>query len=147
MIKLDNIIHKDCEVCGTMFRTTHKGHKYCSDECRKASIKETPYMIHAEDIFMRDDYRCVYCGKSSIEDGVKLHLDHVYPISKNGDGDLRNLVTSCQKCNVHKNNKVLPYDIIKRIWARNEKLNKMFDKMTYKEMVNVFEDNIKQRLK
>ena len=143
MIKTDNIIHKDCEVCGTMFRTTSKQHKYCGNDCRKVAVKKqlSEYMLKRQDIFLRDGYRCVYCGKSSIEDNVKLHLEHIYPINKGGKSDLRNLTTSCEECNLHKKNNVLPYDIIERIWLRNDMLNSIYSNETYNSMVKTFTNN------
>jgi hypothetical protein len=50
-------------------------------------------------IFSRDDFRCVYCGKSSVEDGVKLEADHVVARSAGGLDTAGNLVTSCRGCN------------------------------------------------
>jgi 5-methylcytosine-specific restriction endonuclease McrA len=39
------------------------------------------------EIFERDDFRCVYCGKCAV-DGVSLsvsfQIDHVYPVSLGG---------------------------------------------------------------
>lgn len=49
-------------------------------------------------IYLRDGLACVYCG-SSIEDGVKLTLDHIVPHSKRGNNKPTNLVTCCHKCN------------------------------------------------
>jgi hypothetical protein len=50
-------------------------------------------------IFNRDDFRCVYCGKSSVEDGVKLEADHVIARSAGGADTAGNLVTACRTCN------------------------------------------------
>ena len=50
-------------------------------------------------IFSRDEFRCVYCGKSSVEDGVKLEADHVVARSAGGLDTAGNLVTSCRGCN------------------------------------------------
>lgn len=50
-------------------------------------------------IFNRDEFRCVYCGKSSIEDGVKLEADHVIARSAGGKDVAGNLVTACRGCN------------------------------------------------
>ncbi len=33
-------------------------------------------------VFERDDYTCQICGRNVKEDGVKLELDHIYPVSK-----------------------------------------------------------------
>jgi 5-methylcytosine-specific restriction endonuclease McrA len=53
-------------------------------------------------VFKRDGFRCIYCGQSSIEDGVKLHIDHIKPVSKGGTSKLENLVTACAGCNGEK---------------------------------------------
>lgn len=50
-------------------------------------------------IFGRDEFRCVYCGKSSIEDGVKLEADHIVARSAGGKDIAGNLVTACRGCN------------------------------------------------
>ena len=53
-------------------------------------------------ILDRDGFRCRYCGRSPKEDGVKLHLDHVTPLSSNGSDSDDNLVSACQHCNLGK---------------------------------------------
>ncbi|RVI58519.1 HNH endonuclease [Sinorhizobium meliloti] len=52
------------------------------------------------DVFRRDNFTCVYCGRGSPE--VTLHCDHVEPHSKGGSDDKSNLVTACQDCNYGK---------------------------------------------
>lgn len=54
------------------------------------------------DIFKRDNFQCVYCGKTPPE--VTLEVDHIEPVSKGGDNDINNLVTSCFDCNRGKRN-------------------------------------------
>ncbi len=49
-------------------------------------------------IFRRDNFTCRYCGRT-IEDGAKLELEHIVPISKGGDYSPLNLLTACQFCN------------------------------------------------
>ncbi len=53
------------------------------------------------EIFRRDRYTCLYCGRT-IADGIKLTLDHVVPKSKGGDFSAENLLTACHDCNVGK---------------------------------------------
>jgi 5-methylcytosine-specific restriction endonuclease McrA len=48
-------------------------------------------------IYKRDGYACVYCGKRD-----SLTLDHVLPRSRGGRDSWDNLVTACQKCNTEK---------------------------------------------
>jgi len=57
------------------------------------------------DIFKRDAFTCQYCGRRPPD--VILELDHIHPVSKGGDNDEMNLVTSCFDCNRGKRDKVL----------------------------------------
>lgn len=52
------------------------------------------------DVFRRDNFTCVYCGRSSPE--VTLHCDHVVAHSNGGSDGKDNLVTSCSDCNYGK---------------------------------------------
>ena len=60
------------------------------------------------DIMKRDGFRCVLCGASA-QDGVKLHIDHILPVSKGGVTEPSNLRTLCDKCNLGKGAKYDPY--------------------------------------
>jgi len=53
-------------------------------------------------ILNRDEFRCIYCGKSSVEDAAQLHVDHVIPRAGSGGDTAGNLVTSCARCNLEK---------------------------------------------
>ncbi len=55
-------------------------------------------------VFSRDKFTCQYCGRSA--PNVILHADHIHPISKGGDNSLKNLITSCQDCNLGKSDSV-----------------------------------------
>ena len=68
-------------------------------------------------IFQRDDFRCVYCGKSSVEDKVKLEAEHVVPRSMGGEDTAGNLVTACRECNRSKFDQELEQDQIDRLLA------------------------------
>ena len=59
------------------------------------------------DILKRDHGRCVLCGASP-EDGVKLHVDHIIPVSKGGKTTPENLRTLCDRCNIGKKDKYDP---------------------------------------
>ena len=52
-------------------------------------------------IFCKDNFKCQICGKSA-KDGVKLHVDHIIPISEGGRTELDNLRTLCKDCNLGK---------------------------------------------
>lgn len=52
-------------------------------------------------ILRRDGFRCQLCGASQA-DGVRLHVDHIIPVSKGGTSDVENLRTLCDRCNLGK---------------------------------------------
>jgi 5-methylcytosine-specific restriction endonuclease McrA len=56
--------------------------------------------MRREQIFERDDYRCVYCGERF--DVGELTVDHVQPRMRGGDHSSGNLVTACCACNARK---------------------------------------------
>ena len=57
------------------------------------------------EVFKRDSFTCQYCGKSAPD--TVLEVDHIIPVSKGGDNDISNLITSCFDCNRGKSNKKL----------------------------------------
>lgn len=56
------------------------------------------------EVLKRDNFRCKICGMSA-EDGIKLHVDHIIPVSKGGKSTMNNLQTLCERCNLGKSNK------------------------------------------
>lgn len=57
------------------------------------------------EIFLRDGYRCVYCGERFPAE--ELTLDHVQPRVRGGDRSEGNLVTACRGCNTLKGHRRL----------------------------------------
>lgn len=51
-------------------------------------------------VFRRDNFTCVYCGRSSPE--VVLHADHAKSVAEGGLDIEANLVTACSDCNFGK---------------------------------------------
>ena len=62
------------------------------------------------DILKRDSFKCTICGATA-QEGAKLHVDHIVPISKGGKTIKSNLRTLCSSCNLGKGNKYDPYGI------------------------------------
>lgn len=58
-----------------------------------------------ENVFIRDDYTCQYCG--AYGDNIELTFDHVTPRCKGGQTNWNNIVTACEKCNRKKADKTL----------------------------------------
>ena len=58
-----------------------------------------------EEIFERDEWRCVYCGVQFT--AAALTVDHVQPQMRGGDGSGGNVVTACATCNLRKGHRRL----------------------------------------
>lgn len=58
------------------------------------------------DMLKRDNFRCQICGATAQDDGVKLHVDHIVPVSKGGRTIPSNLRTLCDRCNMGKSDKM-----------------------------------------
>ncbi|SRR5581483_578996 len=56
-----------------------------------------------EQIFKRDDYRCVICGRGR-RDGMEIHADHIVPKDKGGKAEISNGQTLCSEHNFRKKN-------------------------------------------
>ena len=59
------------------------------------------------DIMKRDRFSCQLCGKT-MQDGIRLEVDHKMPVSKGGGNHPGNLWTLCNVCNSGKSNKIVP---------------------------------------
>lgn len=69
-----------------------------------------------EKIKKRDNYTCRKCGVSiKDEPNLLLEIDHIIPLSKNGQTTEDNLQTLCWKCNRSKGAKIIIDDISKLI--------------------------------
>jgi 5-methylcytosine-specific restriction endonuclease McrA len=69
--------------------------------------KNTSVRFSRENIYLRDGFRCQYCGSASMT--KDLTLDHVIPVSRGGQKSWTNIVTACRRCNQKKGNRS-PHD-------------------------------------
>lgn len=67
---------------------------------RYISVPFRKVKLNRQNVFKRDDHKCVYCGSKD-----NLTLDHLIPKCRGGKNTWFNLVTSCGGCNVKKDNK------------------------------------------
>lgn len=58
--------------------------------------------FNRRNIFVRDNFRCQYCGCVPREDD--LTIDHVIPRSRGGRTTWENVVLACTRCNTRKGN-------------------------------------------
>lgn len=54
--------------------------------------------------------RCAMCGRTALEDGVRLQVDHKIPKEWGGTDELENLQPLCEECNRGKKNLFSSYD-------------------------------------
>ena len=119
-----------CKECYKEFKPQSKQPhiKFCSKICRETfhlrKMRQDSLITYYK-IFIRDSFTCIYCGKSSIEDNIKLVIDHIFPRKIKIDNDINNLVTACTKCNSSKNSTLLPSGILMRIQNTVKSRNKV----------------------
>jgi len=114
-----------CIECGKEFIAANPKqirHKECNEVMKLRKKEEVQYSRYT--IFARDDFKCVYCGKSSIEHGAYLVLDHIVPYIDSKDSSIYNLITACFHCNGVKGPSRLSKDVYERIIRRNIERNK-----------------------
>ena len=73
-----------------------------TDEERDRNYPE--YKDWRKAVYERDNYTCQICG-ATVNDGAKLEIDHIKPVSKGGTNDENNLQVLCQQCNREKHNR------------------------------------------
>ena len=83
------------------------------------------------EVFKRDKFTCQYCGRSAPE--IILEVDHIIPVSKGGDNNIMNLVTSCRDCNRGKGKRTLSDDSAVKI--QKQQLDDMQDQVEQFEMM------------
>jgi 5-methylcytosine-specific restriction endonuclease McrA len=62
--------------------------------------RRQPVKFSRQNIYLRDNFRCQYCGVRV--SSQELNLDHVIPRSLGGQTTWENIVTCCVPCNVRK---------------------------------------------
>lgn len=60
-------------------------------------------------------YTCFWCGLPFAE-GDRIHVDHVWPLSRGGHHAVRNLVPACERCNLAKGS-ALPHEFAERAYG------------------------------
>lgn len=76
--------------------------KYIREKLQNKRVNLRPSLRFK--ILHRDQYRCQACGATA-EDGAKLHVDHILPVSKGGTNNESNLRALCSECNIGRGNR------------------------------------------
>lgn len=67
---------------------------------RQTSRKKLGIKFSRENVYLRDNYHCLYCGKKY--PARALSYDHVVPRAHGGKTEWGNIVTACRVCNALK---------------------------------------------
>jgi 5-methylcytosine-specific restriction endonuclease McrA len=117
---LDYSIWFYCESCFTEFGSTFAHREFLgvssvtvnssiqkinfqkSDEKQneRSTRKTVPSRLRYETL-KKHNFQCQSCG-ATVEDGAKLEIDHIKPVSKGGTNDPDNLQVLCKNCNLGK---------------------------------------------
>lgn len=117
--KNKKLFENSCLQCGKKYLTSRNNKIYCNQKCLQiasfAARIKSKKSINRWKIFVRDNFTCVYCNRSSFKDNVSLAVDHIHPLSKGGSSENINLVTACNECNSAKKDNVLTEDVYKQV--------------------------------
>ena len=107
---------------------------------RKAISKKVRF-----EVFKRDSFTCQYCGQKSPD--VVLHVDHINPVSKGGENEILNLLTSCESCNQGKSDRLLnDKSLIAKQRAQLDELNERREQLEmmlkWRDELEKFDDNL-----
>ena len=107
-----------CEECGAKPQLAIIQHKGCTylewvEITSKPKLEPEPATKRQPikpsirfQVLKRDGYRCQMCGVTA-QDGAKLEIDHIHPVSKGGGNELSNLQVLCRDCNAGKRDQLL----------------------------------------
>lgn len=92
------------------------------------------------EVFKRDGFKCQYCGATAPD--VVLEVDHINPVSKGGDNELINLITSCKSCNSGKSD--IPLSDDASVKKQRAMLDELSDRREQLEMMLAWRDGLKK---
>lgn len=84
------------------------------------STKRNSLLEFKNELFGKDDKICFYCGKTI--SFKNCHIDHFIPWVFVKDDKIWNLVISCNKCNLSKNDKIPSMFYLNKLLDRNKRI-------------------------
>ena len=115
---------------------------------RRPVVSRTISPQRRNEILERNGFTCQLCGRepgdpdpSNPGRTVRLHIDHVKPISQGGTDDRDNLRVLCSACNQSKSNVQPPSETTLNIIAKIRKLSKPEQKEIFELLKLKFETN------
>jgi DNA-binding transcriptional MerR regulator len=106
-LSVDEVEEKELSSLTTKEEIDVEEAKIVEAKRRKKLRNEVTYKLRF-DVLERDQYHCVYCGRSpKTTPGLEVVVDHIIPLEKGGTNDMTNLATSCFECNEGKKARML----------------------------------------
>ncbi len=90
------------------------------------------------EVFKRDAFKCQYCGQSAPD--ILLEIDHIVPVSRGGDNNILNLLTSCEDCNSGKSN--IPLERKEEIRKQKAEMDKLQERRNQINMMAKWRINL-----
>lgn len=85
---------------GQLIKISKGVYKYDPDFVNNRELEEFT-ISQKDEIFKRNNYRCVVCGRGSV-DGVEIQADHIKPKDFGGKAEISNWQTLCAQHNFQK---------------------------------------------
>lgn len=108
---------------GKLIKVKKGMYRYEPSSVKEVKLFDFPKNVK-EEIFRKDNYRCVVCGRGR-KDGVEICADHIKPKDKGGTNTVENGQTLCMEHNLMKKN-----------YSQTEAGKKYFIKMYKQAVVN-----------
>ena len=113
---------------GKLIKVDKGIYRYAPSRIREVELFDFPPEVK-EEIFRRDNYRCVVCGRGR-EDGVEICADHKIPKDKGGSNTVDNGQTLCTE-----------HNLLKKNYSQTEAGKKYFIKI-YEDAVNIGDERM-----
>lgn len=121
-LEMQQLLTKECIVCGKTFKAKSRNNKCCSKACSKRRDNllhekriykngKPDLSITLAKLYKRDDGICQICRRSinfncDSNSDYYPSIDHIIPISKGGEHQWDNVQLACRCCNTLKGDKV-----------------------------------------
>lgn len=96
-----------------------------------------------QEIFRRDGYRCVMCGRG-LKDGIELHINYIKQKNKGGKATIENGQTLCSIHNFQSKDSLKtenPQQMFIRLYEKAKSINDIETMNFCAEILEVFEKN------
>jgi 5-methylcytosine-specific restriction endonuclease McrA len=125
---------------GFLIKVKNGIYRYDPEAVKKKELEDfTPEQ--KEQIFERDIYHCVQCGRRQ-DEGYELHADHRVPKDKGGKATVDNGQTLCSICNFRKKNYGQTESgkkMLIRLWEASIKIGDEKTKKFCEEVLSIYE--------